>query len=101
MRSRYTAFVLGDERYLLETWHPDTRPGKLDLSGDRRWLGLKILATSGGGPEDTLGTVEFVARYKIAGRGYRLHEHSRFERTDGGWRYVDGERGATDSSRRG
>ena len=36
--------------------------------------------------------VEFVARYKVGGRAYRLHETSRFERDEQGfWRYVDGE----------
>jgi SEC-C motif-containing protein len=34
--------------------------------------------------------VEFVARYKIAGKAYRLHEISRFVRYEGRWYYVDG-----------
>ena len=56
-----------------------------------RWLGLKILATDAGGPEDAHGTVEFVARYKIDGRARRLHERSRFRRRDGRWFYLDGD----------
>ncbi len=36
-------------------------------------------------------TVEFVARYKLNGRAFKLHETSRFERVDGRWLYVDGE----------
>jgi SEC-C motif-containing protein len=35
--------------------------------------------------------VEFVARYKLNGRAFRLHETSRFERVGGRWLYVDGE----------
>jgi SEC-C motif-containing protein len=31
MRSRYSAYVLGLEDYLLATWHADTRPAALDL----------------------------------------------------------------------
>ncbi|MDQ6967588.1 MAG: YchJ family metal-binding protein, partial [Mariprofundaceae bacterium] len=31
MRSRYSAFVLGDAEYLLKTWHPDTAPDNFQL----------------------------------------------------------------------
>ena len=34
--------------------------------------------------------VEFVARYRVAGKAVRLHEHSRFLREGGRWYYVDG-----------
>jgi SEC-C motif-containing protein len=54
------------------------------------WIGLKILSTQAGGPDDSKGWVEFVARYKIGRRPFRLHERSRFLREDGVWRYVDG-----------
>jgi SEC-C motif-containing protein len=91
MRSRYSAFVLHDVSYLLATWHPDTRPRSLTLDSDQRWLGLKITRVEAGGAGDFTGVVEFVARYKIAGRGYRLHEVSRFSYTNGAWLYVDGE----------
>ena len=30
MRSRYTAFVVGDREHLLRTWDPATRPDELD-----------------------------------------------------------------------
>ena len=93
MRSRYTAYVLADEAYLRKTWHPDTCPVDMDLSmsadGDR-WLGLKIKRTEAGGVGDETGMVEFVARYKVAGKGYRLHETSRFSRHGGRWVYLDG-----------
>lgn len=91
MRSRYSAFVLHDVSYLLATWHPDTRPRCLTLDSDQRWLGLKVKRVEAGGVGDPTGVVEFVARYKIAGRGYRLHEVSRFSYIDGAWLYVDGE----------
>nr|BFF27092.1 hypothetical protein GCM10025732_50570 [Glycomyces mayteni] len=49
MRSRYSAFAVGDEPYLLRTWHPGTRPDRLDLAADARtWTGLDILDTTGG-----------------------------------------------------
>lgn len=90
MRSRYCGFVLCDERYLLTTWHPDTRPGRVRLDKQQRWLGLKIYSAGRGGPNDITGTVEFVARFKINGRGHRLHEVSRFEKIEGRWYYLDG-----------
>lgn len=88
MRSRYTAYVRGRADYLLQTWHPATRPAALDLDGDAtRWLGLKILRVAAGGVEDAQGIVEFVARYKVGGKAYRLHEFSRFVREAGRWLY--------------
>lgn len=105
MRTRYTAYVLQDTRYLLHSWHPDTRPASIDIVTDQRWLGLRIKRTENGKPSDTNGTVEFVARFKVGGRGHRLHEVSRFEKTADGWKYIDGElkdneRGASRSSRK-
>ncbi|MEU6472812.1 YchJ family protein [Streptomyces massasporeus] len=87
MRSRYCAFVKGDVAYLLRTWHPRTRPGRLELDSGMRWTGLEVLGTSDGSAFHTTGTVEFRASY----RGGSLHELSRFERVDGAWVYVDGE----------
>jgi SEC-C motif-containing protein len=86
MRSRYSAFVRQDAGYLLRTWHPRTRPARLDLDTGMRWTGLEILETSAGSAFHTTGTVTFRASY----RGGSLHERSRFERVDGAWVYVDG-----------
>jgi SEC-C motif domain protein len=91
MRSRYCAFVACNESYLLETWHPNTRPSRVRLDEKQRWLGLSIRATSAGGRDGESGTVEFVARFKVDGKGHRLHEISRFEKIDGRWYYLDGE----------
>lgn len=91
MRSRYSAYVLGREDYLLATWHPATRPVALELDATPRpqWLGLAVKSYM---PLDARqATVEFVARYKLNGRAFRLHETSRFEHMDGRWLYVDGE----------
>ena len=91
MRSRYVAFVLHDTDYLLATWHPAKRPSALDLGTGQHWLGLRIERIEGGTPCDSEVVVEFVARYKIQGRGYRLHEVSRVVRINGSWVYLDGE----------
>ncbi len=91
MRSRYSAFVLELTDYLKQTWHPDTRPRELDLAENPapKWLALTILAT--GELAENIAFVEFVARYKLAGRACKLHEKSRFLHIDGRWYYLDGE----------
>ena len=93
MRSRYAAYVLGRITYLRETWHPQTCPSELEVPQGQRWLGLKVSRSELGGAGDSRGTVEFVARYKLAGRATRLHEISEFERIDGRWLYRDGRDG--------
>lgn len=90
MRSRYSAFAVGDPAYLLATWHTSTRPSTLDLDPDVRWTGLEVLATSGGALLAAEGTVEFRAHWLAGGRPGAQHERSRFTREDGAWRYLDG-----------
>ncbi|MEU5793043.1 hypothetical protein E2C11_32575 [Streptomyces lavendulae] len=87
MRSRYCAFVKGDAGYLLRTWHPRTRPERLDLDPGMRWTGLEILDGTDGSAFHATGTVTFRASY----RGGSLCERSRFERVAGAWVYVDGD----------
>jgi SEC-C motif domain protein len=88
MRSRYSAYVVGDIAYLLATWHPSTAPGDLELP-PIKWLGLEVRHTEDGGDA---GIVEFVARHRdSSGRAQRLHETSRFIRQDGRWYYIDGQ----------
>jgi len=92
MRSRYTAYVLQNESYLLSTWHDSTRPATLDLINNQpdQWLGLTIRKIRNGVLPATAGEVEFVARYKYNGRAVRLHENSRFVYEHDQWYYVDG-----------
>lgn len=91
MRSRYTAYVLKLEGYLLQTWHPDTRPYTLDLAEETsmKWLGLEIKRFEATGKNSAI--VEFVARYKANGKAGKLHEVSRFVAMAGKWYYVDGQ----------
>ena len=89
MRSRYSAFVLGDVPYLLRTWHSSQRPATLELEAGAKWLGLEIKQHRITG-EDT-AEVEFVARFRVGGKAIRQHERSRFVREDGRWFYVDGD----------
>ena len=94
MRSRYTAYTLNHEDYLLATWHESTRPAQLDLGNDPvKWIGLKILDREQGQPGDNEGRIEFIARYKLNGKAHRLHENSRFVFEQGRWYYLDGQPG--------
>lgn len=93
MRSRYTAYTLLCEDYLLATWHPSTRPTSLGLAEDvsTKWLGLEVKRHEQQDADHAI--VEFVARYKVNGRAHRLHEVSRFLREEGRWFYLDGDVG--------
>jgi SEC-C motif-containing protein len=93
MRSRFSAFAVGDAGYLLKSWHPATRPTSIDFPPDLRWRRLEILGAVDGGPSDRKGTVEFRAHYVQGGRAGELHEISRFVRQDGAWVYVEGKVG--------
>jgi SEC-C motif-containing protein len=90
MRSRYSAFVVGDVDHLLTTWHPTTRPRVLDLDDRVRWIGLDVLATTGGALLAAEGTVEFRAHYVRDGAAGTQHENSRFVHDGGRWFYLDG-----------
>jgi len=89
MRSRYSAFAVGDASYLLATWHPSTRPDDLELD-TRRWFRLDILDRERGGPLDREGVVTFEAHWRNAFGAGSQRETSRFVREDGRWLYVDG-----------
>lgn len=92
MRSRYSAYVLRLEAYLLATWHPSTRPASLDFGDEQpppTWLGLKVQRHHLLNPDEA--EVEFVARFRLGGSSaQRLHECSRFQREQGRWYYLDG-----------
>jgi SEC-C motif-containing protein len=97
MRSRYSAYVLQLTNYVHATWHPSTRPAELSFDDEQtKWLGLDVRQHS---QQADTASVEFVARYKINGRAFRLHEISRFVREESSseppsqprWYYLDGE----------
>jgi SEC-C motif domain protein len=82
MRSRYAAFAVGDAAYLLATWDPVTRPGRVATGAG--WTGLEVLGRTGGGLFDTAGTVAFRAHH----RDGVVAEDSAFRRVAGRWVYV-------------
>jgi SEC-C motif-containing protein len=91
MRSRYSAFAVGDADYLLASWSPVTRPASLDLDASIEWRRLQIRGVTGGGEDDDAGTVEFVAHCwdSVRREHRRQHENSRFVREGGRWFYVE------------
>ncbi|MEU6202677.1 YchJ family protein [Micromonospora musae] len=91
MRSRFSAFAVGDAGYLLSSWDERTRPARLDLDPAQRWLRLEIVDTDRGGLLDSTGTVEFRAYHRSGGQTAVLAERSRFVRADGRWVYLDAE----------
>ena len=91
MRSRFSAFALGDTAYLLHSWHPSTRPVDLEPDPDVVWRRLQLVDTVAGAPDDAEGIVEFRASYRGSDGAGVLHERSRFVRVEGRWVYLDGE----------
>ena len=90
MRSRYCAFVLCNEQYLLATWHPSTRPGSIPFNRKQKWLGLRVVNASVTGNDSA--EVEFIARSRVSNAAaVRHHERSRFVRENERWLYVDGD----------
>lgn len=90
MRSRYTAFVLGDAEHLERSWDPLTRPDEVAVDRGTRWTGLTIIRVEAGGRDGREGTVEFTAAWDVGGRTGQQHELSSFRRVRGLWVYRDG-----------
>lgn len=88
MRSRYSAFALGLADYLLDSWHPTTRPDQLEPDASIQWRRLDVLRTEAGGPFDAEGIVEFEARYRSADERGSQREVSAFKREGRRWYYV-------------
>ena len=97
MRSRFSAFVVGDEDHLFRSWHPRTRPPGPYCHAGTRWLSLTVRETVGGGAGAADGeeaVVAFTARFLTGdGRGRvvedELEERSRFVKRAGRWLYLD------------
>ena len=87
MRSRYSAFALGERDYLLQTWHADFIPAQLEPDPGIRWIGLEIL---GAGNEGSGAWVEFEASLLAAGQVSAMREHSEFVLENGRWLYTKG-----------
>lgn len=91
MRSRFTAYAMHDEAYLLKTWDANKRPKNIDFSKEKaHWTKLEIVKTKKGGEKDSKGIVEFKAYYQDDNSEYVMNEISRFIKQAGRWFYLDG-----------
>ncbi|MBK5274115.1 MAG: YchJ family protein [Desulfuromonadales bacterium] len=95
MRARYSAYVNVEMDFVFETTHPDHRQG-YDHAGTKEWaensewLGLEIIETSKGAPDDATGEVEFIARFREKDAPRQHHENAHFKKDDGRWYFTDG-----------
>jgi SEC-C motif-containing protein len=88
MRSRYSAFAVGDAGYLLRTWYSGRRPATLELDPGVEWKRLAVLETDAGGLFDAEGTVQFRAIYVQDGQRGVMTETSSFVRQNKRWVYL-------------
>ena len=93
MRSRYTAYVLLDDAYILRSWHPSKRPNQIELDSSVLWTGLQVVKVTALKKKKAFAdaTVEFIARFSQQGSTGEMHELSQFKHEDGHWYYIDGE----------
>ncbi|WP_346883771.1 YchJ family metal-binding protein [uncultured Algibacter sp.] len=92
MRSRYSAFVLADGEYLMQSHHYKTRNLKekkaiVAWAKSVQWIKLEILDTSKGTKNDTEGTVTFNAYFYENGNVNVIHENSAFVKENNQWHY--------------
>ena len=96
MRARYSAYVSGSIDFI-ESTHSLTKRDALDIEETRKWsresewLGLDIINTEKGGPDDKEGTVEFKASFSQNGISHIHHELSTFKKVEGKWFFDSGE----------
>lgn len=95
MRARYSAYVLAQMDFIFESTHPDHRQG-YDHAGTKEWAenaewkGLEIIGTSKGGADDSIGEVEFIARFTEKGNDREHHEAGQFKKKSGNWYFTEG-----------
>jgi SEC-C motif-containing protein len=95
MRSRYSAYALGEIDWIVASQTPDGRQ-VLDRDATEQWSrkstwhGLEVIEAKDGGPGDAEGFVEFKARYTLGGEDITHHEIASFRQEDGRWYFVDG-----------
>lgn len=92
MRSRYTAFTLANNQYLMESWAQETRPKEIHTEDDTiQWITLEVKNCEDGNRGDERGFVTFTASFLSSGHLCQLHEKSSFIQDKGRWYYLDGE----------
>ena len=95
MRARYSAYVFAKMEFIFESTHPDHREGYDHVATKvwaetAEWKELEILSTYKGGEKDSVGEVEFVARFNEKGTAREHHEIGQFRLKDGRWYFTEG-----------
>jgi SEC-C motif-containing protein len=96
MRSRYSAYVMKEIDYLRTSLHPDQRADFNEKTTrawaeGAEWHGLEITGSTGGGPDESEGRVEFSVSYTEKGVKKDYRERATFSKKDGTWYLVSGE----------
>lgn len=92
MRSRYTAFVEGDIRYIRQTMYGEALANfnKQAIKKKVQWVKLEVLNAEIEPNNPDMGTVEFKAYYQEDKKLFCIHERSVFHKIDDRWFYVSG-----------
>ncbi|MGY0391340.1 YchJ family protein [Bizionia sp. KMM 8389] len=93
MRSRYSAFVLANGNYLIQTHHKSTRKISEKKAIEKwaksvSWIKLEVQESTLGQPTDTTGTVTFNAYFYENGKMDVIHEKSAFIKENETWYYL-------------
>mgnify|MGYP000268253761 CR=1 FL=1 len=93
MRSRYSAFVLADGNYLMQTHHASTQPisekkAIVKWAKSVEWIKLEVLESNKGLKNNTEGTVTFNAYFFENGKVDVIHEKSAFIKENNTWYYL-------------
>lgn len=94
MRSRYSAYVLGEIDYLIQTTLPAQQAG-LDRAGiqlwsqQSQWLDLTVESEQSLPGKPPHGLVTFVARWQDAHGEHSHRERSAFVQHAGRWYFID------------
>jgi len=95
MRARYSAYTFAEMDFIFESTHPEHRQG-YDHAGTKEWAetaewqGLEIIGSTRGGVDDSVGEVEFIARFIDKENSREHHEAGQFKRKDGHWYFTEG-----------
>lgn len=96
MRSRYTAYTMGNIDYVERTCVAEERENFNRQEAQRvvaeiTWQGLDVIRVVDGGAGDQTGQVEFVFCFSQNDKPYVQRELASFVREDGAWLYKDSE----------
>lgn len=90
MRSRFTAYVLGNIDYIFATEEDARREVIENWAQTTKFKQLRVLACHLGSEDDESGTVTFEADFETRGQSGTHRETSYFRKLDGRWLLISG-----------